>query len=299
MLNRYKNVITFACFCIISLTLSWLTVGAARTTVSHNDSLKYKTSPLLAPVYFFSSAISSIWSKTAHIGSVFTSVWQKPVEKTRLVELEHQVEFLKRQLESEKDANRKNLADLQEVFANLVEETEEANPKFRLALAKVIAVEPTEWFRYLTIDKGNKDGVDVDMAVITRSEPAGDVSHLTGAVVGKIVQVQSHSARVQLITDRLSVVAVTIGSQGDLALLKGQPETENGAIDAIPSTTHDMLKEGHAVVVDERSSIFPPGMLVGTISSMEKGTHFCRIEVQPAFRFNKLREVMVVMDAGK
>jgi rod shape-determining protein MreC len=297
--NRYRNITFFVCFCILSLILSWLTVGAARTASSDSDSLKYKVSPLLIPFYACSSAISSIWSQVVRVGSVFASAWQKPVEKTQLQELEQQVEHLERQLETERDANRKKLEDLHEVYASLAEGTAESNPAYKLTPAKVIAVEPTDWFRYLTIDKGNSDGVRVDMAVITRSEPAGDVSHITSAVVGKVVQIQSHSARVQLITDRISVVAVTIGSQGDLVLLRGQPETENCAIDAIPSTTHDMLKEGHAVVVDERSSIFPPGMLVGTISSIEKGTHFCRVEVQPSFKFSKLRDVMVVLDTGQ
>ena len=277
------------CFCVASLTLSWLTA---------DNSLKHKVSPFLAPVYFFSSRISSVWAKTAHVSSALTSVWQKPVEKTRVHELEYQVEHLKRQLGMERDANRRKLKELQEVFTGLTEGTVESDPTFRLTSAKVIAVEPTDWFRYLTINKGSKDGVEMDMAVITRSELAGDVPYLSGAVVGKIVDVQSRWARVQLITDRLSVVAVTIGSQGDLALLRGQPEFENCAIDAIPSTTHDMLKEGHAVVVDERSSIFPPGMLVGTISSIEKGIYFCRVEVEPAFRFGKVREVMVVLDTG-
>jgi cell shape-determining protein MreC len=92
------------------------------------------------------------------------------------------------------------------------------------------------------------------------------------------------------------VVAVTIESLGDLVLLRGQPETENCVIDEIPSTTHDRLKKGDAVIVDERSSIFPPGMLIGRISSIEKGIHFCRIEVQTAFTFNRLREVMVILD---
>jgi cell shape-determining protein MreC len=59
---------------------------------------------------------------------------------------------------------------------------------------------------------------------------------------------------------------------------------------------------GDAVVVDERSPTFPPGMLVGRISSIEEkgieeqGTYFCRIVVEPAFKFNKLKEVMVLKD---
>ena len=298
LLSKYRNIIAFVCFCVLSLTLSWLTVGAARTTSSHSDSLKNKATPFLAPVYFGSSVISSVWGRTARIGSIFTSVWQKPVERDQLEELEREVEQLKRQLAEEREANRKRLEQLQDVFSNLVKEATESNATYKLIPSKVIAVEPTDWFRYITIDKGSSDGVEIDMAVITQSEQAGEVKYLTGAVVGKIVQVWGHSARVQLITDRLSVVAVTIGSQGDLALLRGQPETENGAIDAIPSTTRDMLVEGDAVVVDERSSIFPAGMLVGTISSIEKGIHFCRVEVQPSFKFGRLREVMVVVDSG-
>jgi rod shape-determining protein MreC len=171
---------------------------------------------------------------------------------------------------------------------------------FRLA-AKVIAVEPTDWFRYLTIDKG-KNEVAEGMAVITWSDSVMDTPYLTGAVIGKVVNVYRRSAKVQLITDRLSIVAVTIGSQGDLALMSGQPVKGNCVIDEILLTTHDMLKEGDAVVVDERSSVFPPGMLVGWISSIEekgieeKGTYFCRIVIEPAFKFNKLREVMVLRD---
>jgi len=104
----------------------------------------------------------------------------------------------------------------------------------------------------------------------------------------------------RLITDQWSVVAVTIGSQGDMALMNGQPIKENCVIDEILLTTNNFLKKGDAVVVDERSSIFPPGMLVGRISRIEEkgieeeGTYFCRIVVEPAFEFSKLKEVMVL-----
>ena len=151
LLNRYKNIIVFVCFCIVSLALSWVTAGA-------NNSLKHRVSPLLAPAYFCSSAINSVWAKTAHVGSAFTSVWQKPVEKTRVHELENQVEHLKRQLRMERDANRRRLEELQEVFTDLTEGTAESDPTFKLIPAKVIAVEPTDWFRYLTIIKEARTG---------------------------------------------------------------------------------------------------------------------------------------------
>jgi len=313
LLSKYKNIIALVCFCAISLALSWQTMGAVSVSSAQgSDSLERNLSMLLTPVHFCSSIISSISSGVSRVGSVFVSVFQKPVEKDRLQALESKVE----QLEIQLDMERADYVRLKEFYENsnmaespgieensnidAVTDSEQVH-NFRLA-AKVIAMEPTDWFRYLTINKGKKDRVGEDMAVITWPDQAIDTPYLTGAVVGKVVKVDDSSARVQLITDRLSIVAVTIGSQGDLALMRGQPVKENCVIDEILLTTHDMLKEGDAVVVDERSSVFPPGMLVGWISSIEekgieeKGTYFCRIVVEPAFKFNKLRKVMVLRD---
>ena len=311
LLSKYKNIIALVCFCAISLALSWLTMGAVSVSSAQgSDSLERNLSTLLTPVYFCSSIISSISSGISRVGTVFASVFQKPVEKNRLKTLESKVE----QLEIQLDMERADYRRLKEFYENsnmakgpgidenssidAMTDSEQVH-NFRLA-AKVIAVEPTDWFRYLTIDKGEKDGVAEDMAIIAWSDSVIDTPYLTGAVIGKVVDVQKRSAKVQLITDRLSIVAVTIGSQGDLALMRGKSVKENCVIDEILLTTHDMLKEGDAVVVDERSSVFPPGMLVGWISSIEekgieeKGTYFCRIVIEPAFKFNKLREVMVL-----
>ena len=295
-LSKHKSFVAFVSLCALSLVLSFLTAKSAQTTGSYGNSPKHRLSGLLVPAYFLSSVISVASSKIVYLGSVLTSVYLKPAEKARLESLENEVESLKRQLDEEKERNRR-LEGLYEVYANLTEEgVLKSLDSLSLVPGRVIAVEPTDWFRYLTIDKGRKDGVKTDMAVITRPHSAVDPAHLTGAVVGRVVNVQYNSAKVRLVTDSSSVVAVTIDSLGDLVLLKGQPETKNCVIDEIPLTTYDMLKVGQTVVSDERSSIFPPGMLVGRISSIEKGIDFCRVEVHPASRFGQLREVMVILD---
>ena len=312
-LSKHKMTIISVWLCVISLTLSLLTVGTTHTIESHSGSLKHRFSAFLAPVHYGSSIISFISSKIEYVGSIFVNIFRKPIQKERIQELENKVEDLKRQLDEQIDRNGR-LAHQYEVYAGLTQvgarkplgpenpeasaaavENPEPGTAFRLLMAKVIAVEPTDWFRYLTIDKGTKHGVRVDMGVITRSDFISDIPHLTGAVIGRVMEANRNSSKIQLITDRLSVVAVTIESLGDLVLLTGQPETENCSTDEIPSTAYDKLKIGDAIIVDERSSIFPPGMLIGKLSSIEKGTHFCSIDVQPAFRFRKLREVMVVL----
>ncbi len=297
-LSKHKSTVAFVGLCIFSLILSLLTSKSAYTAGSYEDPARHKLSVLLVPAYFLSSVISIASSRVAYLGSILVSIYRRPAEEAQIQSLKSDVESLKRQLDEEKERN-KRLEGLYEVYTSLTKETgmDSLSP-FSLIPARVIAVEPADWFRYLTIDKGKKDGVAADMAVITRPQSMVDPAHLTGAAVGRVVSVQYHSAKVRLITDSLSVVAVSIESLGDLVLLKGRPETEDCVIDEIPSTTYDMLKVGQAVVSDERSFVFPPGMLVGRISSIEKGINFCRVEVQPAFKFNKLKEVMVVLDTG-
>jgi len=311
--SKHKIIIISVCLCVISLALSWFTIGAVQTIESDSGSLKHRFSAFLAPVHYSSSIISLISSKIEYVGSIFVNIFKKPVQKEQIQELGNKVEDLKRQLNEQIDRNRR-LEEQYKVYTSLtqapagpplalgnveVSGTAAENPEperyFKLLLAKVIAVEPTDWFRNLTIDKGTKDGVRVDMGVVTRSDFISDIPHLTGAVVGRVMEANRSSAKIQLITDRLSVVAVTIESLGDLVLLTGQPETENCSINEIPSTAYDKLKIGDAIIVDERSSIFPPGMFIGKLSSIEKGTNFCSIDVHPAFGFRKLREVMVVL----
>jgi rod shape-determining protein MreC len=297
-LSRYRVIIVLALLCIISLLLSWHTAKNLR-----ENTLKNRLSTALFPTYFASSVINSISDKFINIGSFFSSIFRKPADRARLKNLENKLEILKMQLDEERN-KCKRLKELYETYktdpASKIELLDVPEPleleTKQVILAKVIAVEPTEWFRYLTINRGLRHGIAVDMPVITRSEPIVDASHLTEAVVGRVSEVHERTSKVQLITDRWSTLAVTIDPLEDLVLLKGQPETEDCVIEEIPSTTHELLKEGNAVVVDDRSSIFPSGMLVGRISSIKEGVQFCRIRVQPAFNFKSLREVMVVID---
>ncbi len=259
--------------------------------------IKKSLSFLLIPNQLFERIIGAITSKLSDSVYFITYTLKKPVMMKELESLQNTVDILSRQLDEERSKNRR-LEELWKFSKGLIE----VNPSFSFIPASVISVEPTDWFRYITINKGSKHGITVDMPVITQTmyphpKSITTTKLMAGSVIGRIKSVDQTSAKVQLITDRESAVAVTIGPLRDLAILRGQPEKDNCSIDEIPSTTHDMLYVGDAVIVDERSSIFPPGMLVGWISSINKQTNFCHIEVQPAYRFSRLKEVIVILNA--
>jgi len=299
--GKYKNLITLVCLCIISLILSWSYVpdhNVETLTKPGNNTVKNALTLFIVPNQLIERGVSYIADELSGAWYYMVGVFQKPVKEEEFEALQSSIESLNLQLDEERSKNR-SLEQLWRFSRGLTE----VKPAFRFVPARVTAVDPTDWFRYVTIDKGRNHGISVDMAVITQvmyppPKSMTTTKLMTGVVVGKVSSIQANSAIVQLVTDRLSVVAVTIGPQKNLALLKGRPEYEDCTIEEVPSTTHDMLSVGDPVTVDERSSIFPPGMLIGWITAIDKRIQFCHIEVQPAFKFSRLKDVLVVLNSG-
>jgi rod shape-determining protein MreC len=299
--GKYKNLITLVCLCILSLILSWSYVPDRESETPakpESNSVKNALSLFIVPNQLVERGVSYVADELADAWYFMAGVFHKPAKDEEFEALKGSLESLNLQLDEEIRKNR-GLEQLWRFSRGLTE----VNPAFRFVPARVVAVEPTDWFRYVTIDKGRNQDIRVDMAVITQAmyPPPKSMTTtrlMTGVIVGKVSSIQANSAKIQLITDRLSVVAVTIGPQKDLALLKGRPEYEDCTIEEVPSTTHDMLNVGDPVTVDERSSIFPPGMLIGWITAIDKRIQFCHIEVQPAFKFSRLKDVLVVMNSG-
>ena len=150
------------------------------------------------------------------------------------------------------------------------------------AAAEIIGTAPTQDFRTVTIDKGTREGLRPDMAVIA---PAG--------VVGRIVVPSARSAKVQLLVDRNAAAGaiversraqgVVVGVGGDLLEMEYVSEGYDLAV-------------GDVVVTSGIDGIYPKGFVIGRIESMERiGGAYKRVVVRPAVDFNGLEEVLVVM----
>ncbi len=120
---------------------------------------------------------------------------------------------------------------------------------YKTVAAQVIGTSGTEQSHVLFIDKGSKDGIAADMAVIT---PDG--------IVGKTRDVFDHTSQVLEISDATSgagVIMVNTRIQGVLhGNSWGQPQIVNLSPD-------DRIKPGEPVVTSGGDSIFPRGLPVG------------------------------------
>jgi len=150
--------------------------------------------------------------------------------------------------------------------------------------AAVIAGGASPDFRTLTIDKGTRQGVQADMAVVA---PAG--------VVGRVITPTARAAKVQLLIDRNAAVAglvertraqgVVVGTGGDRLEMEYVPGTAD-------------IKAGDRVVTSGIDGIYPKGFLIGQIESVQRGAgDYTSVVVKPAVELSALEAVLVVSSA--
>jgi rod shape-determining protein MreC len=192
-----------------------------------------------------------------------------------------------RQLETELQAHAvraQEAARLRELLS-----LREAVPLDTVA-AEVVGREGEPWFRTLTIDKGESDGVALDAPVMS---PTG--------VVGRVFAVGPHAARVQVLLDRDSGAGVLIERSRVPGVVSGQVSGQSsGAEDLVMEYVPERsdVAVGDVVVTSGVDGIYPKGLVVGRVRYVGKGSGLFRdIRVEPSARFDRLEEVLVVRQA--
>ena len=156
--------------------------------------------------------------------------------------------------------------------------------------ALVVARDGVPWFRTLTLDKGERDGVRLDAAVISST-----------GIVGRVVAVGPSAARVQVLLDRDSGAAALIERSRVSGVVSGQvsaPETgsEDLALKYIPGRADVVV--GDVVVTSGLDRIFPKGLVIGRVRLVGDVTGLFReVSVEPSARFSSLEEVLVLKGA--
>jgi rod shape-determining protein MreC len=149
--------------------------------------------------------------------------------------------------------------------------------------AQVIGTSGSELSRILYIDKGSKDGLKSDQAVIT---PDG--------IVGKLRDVFPHSAQVLLLDDQTSGAGVILASTRIRAILRG---TSTGRVVINNLTSDSRIKSGETILTSGGDQVYPRGLPVGTIESIALDPDhqpYTTIQVRPAANLSQLEEVLVI-----
>ena len=155
-------------------------------------------------------------------------------------------------------------------------------------VAEVVSRDGVPWFRSVTIDKGSRHGVDLNAPVMS---PTG--------VVGRVIAVGPHAARVQVLLDRDSGVGVLIERTRVTGVVSGQVmQPEAGASDLVMRYVPERaeVQAGDVVVTSGFDRIYPKGLVVGRVSFVGEGSGLLKeVRVEPSARFARLEEVLVVL----
>lgn len=148
--------------------------------------------------------------------------------------------------------------------------------------AQVIGSSGSEQSRSIFIDKGERDGIKPDMAVMTAD-----------GIVGKVLRVYNNStSQVLLIDDQSSGVGAILEKSRVQGVLRGTPSGEV-ALEKI--MVDEGVQPGEKVLTSGGDQIFLKGLPVGTVQRVAKGQDsFLNIWIKPATNLSKLEEVLVI-----
>lgn len=148
--------------------------------------------------------------------------------------------------------------------------------------AEVVAGSLSPDYRAVTIDKGLKDGIALDMPV------------LNGAgVLGRVALPAGDTSTVQLIIDRSAAVAVRVERTRTEGIALGDGE---GLLRLEYLSATADITQGDVVVTAGIDGIYPPGLAVGRIDRVERsGTAYRQVVIRPFADFSRLEAVLVLV----
>lgn len=243
------------------------------------------TDKLITPLRnAFSYIVVPIQNGINSIGSVLVDNDNK--NKT-IEELQAQNKELESELESLKAENEALKGDEDELstLRNFYS-MESQLASYTKVGARVIGTTSTNWNQSFTIDQGSKNGIKVDMNVITDK-----------GLVGIVTEVyDSYSVVTTMIADNSNVSAMDERTK-DLCIVEGDITLmDSGIVKLSRIKTNAQMQSGDKVVTSNISSKYLPGLLVGYVkdittddSGLSKSGNLI-----PAADFDHLTDVIVI-----
>jgi rod shape-determining protein MreC len=205
------------------------------------------------------------------------------------------------QLVEENETLRAQLAEAQEK-ARLGQEATDENERLRALLelderhsdfvyesAKIVSWTSSNWASTFTISKGSDSGIEVGDCVITAY----------GALVGQVIELGTSWATVQTLIDINTSVGVLVGEAGNAAMAVGDYTLMGDGLMKLTYLTEGTLPiNGDTVLTSGKGGIFPQGLVVGTIYSVntEAGGQTTYAVIQPTCDLDSLSQVFVIKD---
>ena len=242
---------------------------------------------LAPPAKTVRDVLAPVSKVTMQTGQAIRNVLKLPVSLAKAVkqnqELKEKVSRLEEQL---REANEYRLENQRLKKLLDFKETKIKTTRGAVYSAAVIGRDLNNWFGTITVNKGARDGLKVNMTVII---PAG--------LVGRVISVSQKTAEVLLITDPRSGVSCLVQENRAPGLVEGMSGNTN-QLQMIHIPTGFIIRKDQIVITSGLSDLYPPGLSVGRIIKVtrEPSGLFFKATIQPFVDFNRLEEVLIIFE---
>jgi rod shape-determining protein MreC len=160
--------------------------------------------------------------------------------------------------------------------------------EYETVIAEIVAKSPQDYYKTLIVNRGKNSGIEKWMPVVAYQKE-------TRCVVGKVIDVQQFSARIQPIIDQSSYIGVMLMESRYSGLLQGQsPISDNCLMQYVDRRSE--INYGDLVITSGMGGVFPKGIIVGEIVSVSKKRYgvFQEAIVKPIVDYGRLEEVYII-----
>ncbi len=188
------------------------------------------------------------------------SISNRAEEIARLQEIEEDYAKLKEEVDYLRTQNTQYRLQLDELaeYRNLLAMKEEY-PDYPTIGAHVIGENSTNWNKTVLIDRGENDGIKVDMNVISQ-----------GGLVGIVTSVTANSATVRTIADHGCQVSGMSLLTEDTCIIKGDLSLYDAGKLILEKINKDaQVQNDYKIVTSNKSSVYLPGILIGYTQDLE------------------------------
>jgi rod shape-determining protein MreC len=166
----------------------------------------------------------------------------------------------------------------------------EDNPGRELLAANVVNFDPAGLQKFITIDRGSRDGIELGMAVVS--------PHY---FVGLVTEVEETSARVTLSIDATSSIGAQLLDSKGIGVVYGMWQ-HGGRMEMRHVDRAIVPEDGELVVTsgdtEARTAKVPGGLIIGQVSgepAIDNQSDSQTIQVLPAVNFDELSIVAVIL----
>lgn len=237
---------------------------------------------------FFGSVLAGFQKITFNTGQTLTNSFYSVQEIVRMRE--------------ENNMLTDTVHELQEqvrILENIVNKSDALETEYEMkknlsydhVIGQVIALDDSNWFSRLTIDKGEKDGIKKNDIVISAVETDKGVVQI--GLVGVVIETSNNWAKVITILDESCKISFRDINSDESGILQGSID---GTITGYFFNSKAEVNQEDSIVTSGIGEIYIPDIYIGDVKEVVPTTDAStqKIVVEPSVEFTKLNRVFVL-----